>query len=166
DGRWVQHQKLTAMNARPGEEFGFSLAMNGNQLAVGAPQAVRENALGNGTAYAFVRSGRFWFEQYELRPTPQQWSSYLGALGHSVAILDNAIIVAAPFAVGRFTGAPLFFFERGAPMPNLKAQAQGTLHMGEDLAAERTTLFAGVPQATSGRVLRYEIQNLPLYTGW
>lgn len=61
---WVQQAKLLALNGSSGNEFGRSVAMDGDTVVVGAPGGTTDRA------YVFVRQGSTWSQQDELRPPP------------------------------------------------------------------------------------------------
>ena len=65
---WSQQQKLTASDARPGDNFSIhAVAIEGDTIVVGADawdlQVDGDNA---GAAYVFTRSGTVWTQQAEL----------------------------------------------------------------------------------------------------
>lgn len=59
---WIQQQKLTALDASQGDDFGESVALLGDTLIVGAPGV---DAAGNnsGAVYVFQRVGTIWAPQ-------------------------------------------------------------------------------------------------------
>lgn len=62
---WVQGQKLTASDARAFDNFGFSLAIDGNVIVVGAP--FHDGAGANsGEAYVFAWDGKTWLQTSQL----------------------------------------------------------------------------------------------------
>lgn len=62
---WVQQAKLTASDAAAGDQFGFSVSISGNTLAIGVPQD-DDAGTGSGSAYVFVRTGTTWSQQAKL----------------------------------------------------------------------------------------------------
>jgi uncharacterized repeat protein (TIGR01451 family) len=66
DGQsWKQGQKLTASDARAFDNFGFSLAIDGNVIVVGAP--FHDGAGANsGEAYVFAWDGKTWLQTAQL----------------------------------------------------------------------------------------------------
>ena len=52
---WDRQQKLTAADASPGDEFGYSVSVFGNTAIIGAPQADSSGALTAGAVYVFTR---------------------------------------------------------------------------------------------------------------
>ena len=62
DPTFAQQQKLEASDAAPGDMFGFSVALSGETLVVGATG----DDGAEGSAYVFVRSGEVWSQQQKL----------------------------------------------------------------------------------------------------
>lgn len=101
--QWVQQAYLKASNSNAGDDFGWSVAISGNTLVVGAPGEASnatgingnqtDNSLsGAGAAYVFVRSGTTWTQQAYLKASnPGADDSF----GYSVGIADNSIVVGA-----------------------------------------------------------------------
>jgi hypothetical protein len=92
---WSQQQKLTASDGDAKDEFGHSVALDGNTAVVGAPSDEPQTNVGGtaGSAYVFVRNGGLWSEQQKL-------SSFTGdpnndAFGGSVAVSGETIVVGA-----------------------------------------------------------------------
>jgi len=104
---WIEEQKLVALDADPDDEFGTSVAMNGDLIVVGA-DGDDEGGSGAGAAYVFELSGAVWSQVAKLL------ASDAGAgdgFGGSVAIDADVIAVGAPLesAVGSFAGAAYVF---------------------------------------------------------
>ena len=56
--------KLTASDAKGGAQFGWSVAVGGETVVIGAPLAGESPDNGSsGSAYVFARSGDAWTEQ-------------------------------------------------------------------------------------------------------
>lgn len=114
-GSWSQTALLEAAYSDPGDYFGYSVALSGEVLAVGAVEedsasiGINGNQLDNsanraGAAYVFDRNA------------PGNWSqnAYLKAsnngvgtgeqFGHYVAISGNTVVVSATFEDGASTG--------------------------------------------------------------
>ncbi|MDP6990340.1 MAG: FG-GAP repeat protein [Planctomycetota bacterium] len=67
-GTWTSQAVLTASNAAAGDEFGRSVSLDGDRLAVGAwGTDVSPTAQDAGSVYLFERSGTSWSEVAELR---------------------------------------------------------------------------------------------------
>src|SRR5688572_20430801 len=107
---WEQTQKLAASDGQRFDEFGRSVAINGNTAVVGA---FGENTGGDnaGAIYVYTRSGRAWKEQAKLtllNPSPEQ------QLGLFVALDGNTIAssVGDEDELGNFVGSVRIFERR------------------------------------------------------
>ena len=103
NGVWAQQAYLKASNTGAGDNFGSSVALNGDTLVVGAPEEAsnavgvnndqtNNSASGSGAVYVFTRSGTTWSQQAYLK------ASNTGAgdqFGHSVAIDGDTLVVGA-----------------------------------------------------------------------
>ncbi|HEX7312418.1 MAG TPA: Calx-beta domain-containing protein [Pyrinomonadaceae bacterium] len=93
---WTQQQKLTATDAGLGDEFGQSVAVEGNTVVVGARTdsfGTSPNvALNQGSAYVFTRGGSAWTQAQKL-------SAFDGAaqdqFGWAVALSGSTAVVGA-----------------------------------------------------------------------
>jgi hypothetical protein len=103
-GVWSQQAYLKASNTGAGDFFGWSVAVSGDTVVVGAQyedssatgvngNQADNSALDSGAAYVFVRSGGVWSQQAYLK------ASNTGAgdeFGRSVAISGDTVVVGAP----------------------------------------------------------------------
>jgi hypothetical protein len=103
-GVWTQQAYLKASNTGLGDWFGYSVAVSGDTVVVGAPfedsnaTGVNGNQSDNstpssGAAYVFVRNAGAWSQQAYLKP------SNTGAghgFGGSVATSADTVVVGAP----------------------------------------------------------------------
>jgi hypothetical protein len=88
---WSQQQKLTASDAAAGDRFGFTVAISGDTVIVGA---YMEDTGGTdaGSAYIYTRSGTTWTQQQKIQ------SSDIAAgdrFGYHVEIDGNVVVVGA-----------------------------------------------------------------------
>jgi hypothetical protein len=103
--RWTQQAYLKASNAESGDSFGFSVALSGETLAVGAygedsgtvginPAGgqVDNSASASGAAYVFVRTGTTWTQQAYLKASNAQSGD---SFGFSVALSGDMLAVGA-----------------------------------------------------------------------
>ena len=89
--QWSQTQILTAIDAKPGDAFGQSIALTERFLVIGAPHSDAPNK-DSGSAYVFQRTQNTW--QFHTKLTAVDGAS--GDLfGISVAIDGNTILVGA-----------------------------------------------------------------------
>lgn len=98
-GGWSQQAYLKASNTGAGDWFGFSVAIDGDTIVIGAPgESSNGSGPGNnslpraGAAYVFVRSDTTWIEQDYLKPlTVDTFDEF----GWSVVIDSTTVIVGA-----------------------------------------------------------------------
>jgi hypothetical protein len=88
---WTQQQELSAAD-EGNDDFGQSVALDGNVLVVGAEFHKVGNNFGQGAAYVFMRNGTTWNQQQEL--TANDGAAFDG-FGGSVAIEGNLLVVGA-----------------------------------------------------------------------
>ena len=92
-GVWTQQQLLTADDGATGDEFGYSVAVSGNTVVVGAGIDTIGGNSDQGSAYVFVRSGTIWTQQQKLTVDDGAAGDQFG---DSVAISGDTIVVGAP----------------------------------------------------------------------
>ncbi len=64
---WGPEKRLTAFDGAPEELFGYSVAMSGDTVVIGAPRSgTTEFVDGNGAAYVFRHNGASWVSQGTL----------------------------------------------------------------------------------------------------
>jgi hypothetical protein len=85
NGSWSQQQRLSANDGKPDDQFGYSVAVAGNTIVVGA--------YGNNSAYVFLRSDNVWSQQQKLLA---RYVTSDSSFGYSVAISGDRIVVGAP----------------------------------------------------------------------
>ena len=66
DTTWTQQAKLVAGDGARGDEFGYSVALDGDTALVGAYQDYVGANSGQGSAYVFTRSDTTWTQQTKL----------------------------------------------------------------------------------------------------
>lgn len=98
---WTQKAKLVANDAQQDSWVGFSAAIYGNTLVLGA----LEYHIGPGSAYIFTRSSGTWTQKAKLLASDgQNWDGF----GNAVAINGNTIVVGAVNRNGN-TGAAYIY---------------------------------------------------------
>ncbi len=113
---WNQQAKLTASDGKVGDYFGWSVAIHGYTIVVGAPHDDVQSSQ-QGSAYVFVQTGQIWSQQQQLTAF-DGWAS--DKFGTSVATSAGAIVV----------GAPLDDFPYGACRPWCNSSAdQGSAYV-------------------------------------
>ncbi|MBL8804140.1 MAG: FG-GAP repeat protein [Planctomycetes bacterium] len=102
-GAWSQQAYLKASNTEAGDRFGYSVAVSGDTLVVGAPledsnttglngNQADDSAAQSGAAYVFVRSGGVWSQQAYLKASNAQTGDHFG---WSVAVAGDTLLVGA-----------------------------------------------------------------------
>jgi len=102
-GNWTQQAYLKASNTGTSDQLGFSVAISGDTIVVGAPKedsgATGVNGdqeagpiFSSGAAYVFVRSGTTWTQQAYLKASNTDSGDNFGI---SVAIDQDTIVVGA-----------------------------------------------------------------------
>jgi uncharacterized protein (TIGR03437 family) len=110
---WTEQQKLVASDGEAQDSFGFSVAVSGGTVVVGAPFDSIEGNISQGSAYVLVRSGATWSQQQKLNPA--DGAAYHG-FGISVAIEGETAIVGAAGTLPLppdFKGAAYVFVRSG-----------------------------------------------------
>ncbi len=110
---WSQQAYLKASNTDQFDWFGWSVAISGDTVVVGAtyessPATGVNGGQGNsaaghrsGAAYVFVRDGVTWSQQAYLKASNTR---QLNNFGHAVAISGNTVLVSAPLEHSNATG--------------------------------------------------------------
>ncbi|MDD5559066.1 choice-of-anchor tandem repeat GloVer-containing protein [Candidatus Methylomirabilis sp.] len=91
----TETSKLTASDGAVGDEFGYSVAISGDTLVVGAWYATIGSNTYQGAAYVFTRTGGVWSQQAKLTASDGAASDQFG---YSVAISGDTIVVGVPSA--------------------------------------------------------------------
>ena len=86
---WSGQVKLTASDASYGDSFGFSVALDGDTVLIGAYTADPSYA---GSAYVFVCTGEVWTEQAKLTASDASTSDRFGT---SVALDGDTAVIGA-----------------------------------------------------------------------
>ena len=144
-GQWAQQAKLTAANGQFQDFFGWSVAISGDTILVGAPQP----EINFGTAYVFTRSGTTWAQQAQLTPDFGQLSDF----GYSVAVNGDTVAVGATGLSGADRGFASVYLRSGT-LWTQEARLTGSdtlgnlgamLSFGASVAVTSDTLVVGAP---------------------
>lgn len=94
NGRFAEQQLLQPMSPSDGALYGYSLALQGNRLIVGAPRVnlVTWPETTNGTVYAYQRSGTMFQQTAALEAPVPAPSDYFGS---ALAIQGDALLIAS-----------------------------------------------------------------------
>ncbi|GAA5531468.1 FG-GAP repeat protein [Herpetosiphon gulosus] len=127
---WSQQAYLKASQVSMGDLFGYSVAVSGETVVVGAyaedsstmgvqnsaTPTVDESASGAGAAYVFGRSGTTWSQQAYLKASQVSASDFFG---YSVAVSGETLVVGAYHEDSSTAG-----IQHGA-LPTVDERAQG-----------------------------------------
>ena len=169
----AQQAYLKAHQVNEGDSFGFSVAVSGDTVVVGAPNedgsttginsTPNERAAQAGAAYVFVRSGTNWTQQAYLKAHQVNMNDQFG---WSVAVSGDTVVVGAPFEASSTTGinsapnesaeragAACLFVRGGATWTQqayLKAhQVTESDYFGSSVAVSGDTVVVGAPYEAS-----------------
>ncbi len=138
-GNWVEMQKLTASDGAGFDSFGFSVAISGSTIVVGA---TFDNIGGNllqGSAYVFNRQGGSWVETQKLTASDGAANNLFG---NSVAVSGATIVVSAP----RANIAYVFDRHGGGWVETQKLTASdGAAGFGASVAVGGATILVAAP---------------------
>ncbi|MEI7658591.1 MAG: immunoglobulin domain-containing protein [Phycisphaerae bacterium] len=90
---WSQQARVVASDRAVGDSFGASVALVGDDLAVGSPLDDGAAGVDQGSVYVFGRSGGSWSQRQRLVASDAAAGD---AFGSSVAMLDGLIAVGSP----------------------------------------------------------------------
>lgn len=103
---WFQQAYIKASNTGAGDRFGFTVAVSGNTLAVGAyqedsassgvndvsPGQADDSADSSGAVYVFVRDGTVWTQQAYIKASNAEGADNFGA---ALALSGETLVVGA-----------------------------------------------------------------------
>ncbi len=143
---YVPLQQLSASDGKDGDEFGTSLAIDGNRLLVGARYADGPGGADTGAAYLFEYQGGSWVETAKLAAADGAPIDYFG---QSVDLSGEVAVVGAwgddDFGTG--TGAAYVF--RGPSWTQeqklLTSDAEVVDYIGYSVAVRGDVIAVGVP---------------------
>jgi hypothetical protein len=90
---WSFQQKLTASDASSDDDFGASVSIDGDRLAVGADTAGPSPSDESGAAYVFDRSGAAWSESARVNAL---FRGPFDRFGSGVSLQGDSLVVGAP----------------------------------------------------------------------
>ncbi|MFT7462261.1 MAG: hypothetical protein ACI9EF_000599 [Pseudohongiellaceae bacterium] len=128
-----------------GAQFGLELALDGDTLAVGAPEPTFP-ATGAGSVYVYLRNGSTWALQATLTPSAGQAGDQFG---RGLALQDDRLIVGSPFDDdGGIQAGSAWVFERSGGLWAETAQLLATdassgAQFGKSVALDNDTALVG-----------------------
>ena len=167
-GGWAgalnENAKLTASDGSPDDYFGWTAAVSGDTVVIGAPRD--DQSLGNvtiplkGSAYIFVEPPGGWAgtltQNAKLRAAAQWRESFRALFGSAVGVSGDTVVVAAPYedVDGHLNeGAAYVFVEPAGGWSGALTQSAKLLspfgkegdQVGSSVAISGDTVFVGAP---------------------
>jgi hypothetical protein len=173
NNRWSLKAQLTASNLELHDSFGYSVAIDGDTIVVGAPE---DNGLNNkfGSVYVFVKPEGEWIDTTETAKLTA--SSPSKGFGLAVDIDGGIIVVGAPFTDSnnlKKTGEVFLFYKSRYGWETTTESAKLNPPMtdsnnffGSAVAISNDVIVIGVPNAYEGSGTAYVFQkHLEGWTG-
>ena len=141
----TQQQKIQASDAQATDYFGYSSAISGDTVVVGAHGEDTEGS-GAGAAYIFTRSGTTWSQQAKLTASDAAANDNFG---RSAAISGDTVVVGAYWegAGGDYSGAAYIFTRSGTTWSQqqkiVASDAQASDWFGISVAVSGDTVVVG-----------------------
>jgi len=92
DSNWIEESKLLASDKAAFDDFGSSVSVNGDTIAIGAKHT-DDGSNNSGSAYVFQYNGAAWIEETKLLASDGGTNDFFGT---AIAINDDEIITGAP----------------------------------------------------------------------
>ena len=142
--QWTERQKLVALDGSPGDQFGRSVAIEGNSIVVGSYYG-DSNEPNTGSTYVFSRLGGAWTQQQKLIAPD---AAPIDRFGCSVSIDNNTIVIGA-YGDDDYTGSAYVFVRTGSNwifQQKLNAPDANTHdYFGYSVAIDNNTIIIGAP---------------------
>ena len=108
----TQAAKLTASDAEPDDNLGFSVGISGNVIVSGAPEATVNGNLGQGAVYVFTRPSGGWHDETQAAKLTASDGTEESFLGGVMAMDGRTVVTGGATTVnGNFQGAVYVFTE-------------------------------------------------------
>ncbi len=173
----IDTSKLIAADGLQGDEFGYSVAVDGNTAVIGAYQDDDGNTIGNaGSAYVFTKVSGVWGQLAKLTASDGDTSD---EFGYSIAVDGDTIVVGAHLDdhtdgdgdTDDDEGAAYVFTKPANGWADMTQTAKLTAfgaaandEFGISVAVDGNTVLVGAHQYDSGKGAAY-VFTKP-YTGW
>lgn len=126
---WTEIQELAPNDGANGDWFGRAVSLDGDTLAIGAPQD-DDRGLNSGSVYVFVRSGGTWVQQAKIAPAD---GFAHDNFGQSVAVSGDSLLIGSPFDDDRGSSSgSAYVFTRSGSNWTQQAKLTGTDSTSQD----------------------------------
>ena len=160
---WIHRTSLDAPDLEDGSFFGYSVALHGDLIAVGAPKHAVVGGYQGGAVVLFERTQNGW-EQAATIPWEPCCNGAAGTsfafdgwMGWSVAVWDGVVVAGAPVSehgqVYTFEKDPAGAWRRTASILDPSPEISG--RFGHDVALEGGTLVVGRHRPSSPGFLEF-----------
>jgi hypothetical protein len=159
-GGWTNMTETATLSASDGyfgEGFGFSVAIDGNTVAVGAISCSGSGNFANGEAYVFVKPASGWTNMTETGILSDSDGLGCDYYGYSVGVSGNTVAVGKPndgFNPPNGFGSAYVFVEPAGGWANMAQTAELTTSdrvvgdgLGTAVAVSGDTVVVGAPAA-------------------
>jgi len=149
-GTWTQQAKLIASDAAAGDNFGWSVDIDGDTAIVGAYVETNDIQY-EGAAYIFTRSGTTWTQQAKLIASDRQVNDFAG---YDVSISgDTAVFAAINEDTGATDTGAVYVFTRSGTTWTQQAKLQASTReasqrFGEKVEIDGDTIIVGARDDT------------------
>ena len=152
---WSQQAKIQSSDVQADDQFGRSVAIDGDTMVAGAPN--EDTGSSNaGAAYVFTRSGTTWSQQAKIQASDAQASDFFG---YGAVAIDGDTLVVGAFGedTGGSSSGALYVFTRSgtswsqqAKLVASDAQASDYLGRGFSIGISGDTVVAGAYREDAG----------------
>jgi hypothetical protein len=151
---WSQQQKLIASDAAAGDWFGYSVAISGEMLVIGAYNDDNAGGADAGAVYVFANTGAAWSQQQKLTASDAAAGDWFG---WSVAISGETLVISAyadDTLGGTNAGSAYIFVKTGATWSQQQklTASDGLANdlFGNSVAISGETIIIGALDADNG----------------
>jgi hypothetical protein len=147
---WTQLAELTASDAAGNVALGYSVAISGNTVAVGAPYETIGANEHQGAVYVFTKPASGWSNMTQTAKLTVSDETLSGELGFSVAFSGNTIVAGAPGSNAAYVFVEPAGGWADTQTPNAKFTDPGDEAVfGVSVAISGNAIAVGVPSSDS-----------------
>ena len=147
--------ELSASDGQGSDDFGFSSAISGNTVVVGAVNAKN----GRGAGYVFVEPVTGWTNMTETAELGARNAVQFDSFGQSASVSGNTVVIGAPGQTAggnQLQGAAYVFVKPPGGWKNMSSEDELTAsdgaasdNLGVSVSVSGGTIVAGAPKSTS-----------------
>lgn len=161
--KWSLEDKLFMTGGEAGDNFGSSVAIDGDVIVVGAPQDDINEVAFKGSAHVFTRGPGGWDDGVELLPGDENENPVYENYGISVDIDNGTIVVGVAYddevnGIGTSVASgSAYVYEKGLEDWTMTARllppgTEDNQNFGWSVAIDRDTILIGAPHWTASGV--------------